>query len=107
MHERYVKGCPGCEMNAAYIRAILAAKTSEDHDRANAEYLNPDQLGRIVGHVNHYSIVNQTTRYTLSESDDLRAITAMWHKVPRRKASDLLLMDNYTGEIMRTKERAA
>ena len=51
----------------------------------------------------HYIIMNLSSGYILVETDDLAWAKRMWRKIPRRKTCTLILMDNETGEILKTK----
>lgn len=52
-----------------------------------------------------FSIENLQTKNVLFASSDWRMIMHYWHCIPKRKNTDLIIVDNTTGEILKTKER--
>lgn len=52
-----------------------------------------------------YSIINPTTKHILTTQTSLERIKRYWHNIPRRKNSDLILVDDATGEILKVKPK--
>jgi len=52
-----------------------------------------------------YSIVNTTTKHILTTQTSLERIKRYWNNIPRRKNSDLVLVDDATGEILKIKPK--
>lgn len=50
-----------------------------------------------------YSLQNIHTCHTFLSSDDLKTVTTLYHKIPRRKNSAIAIIDNTTGEIIKMK----
>lgn len=50
-----------------------------------------------------YSIINTTTKHILTTQTSLEKIKRYWHNIPRRKTSELILVDDATGEILKVK----
>lgn len=53
----------------------------------------------------HYSLLNPKTGTVFYSSDDWDCCQHMWNHIPRRKGSELLWVDNTTGEIVKLKPR--
>ena len=51
-----------------------------------------------------YTFYNERTQHVFSNDNDLQAIINFYHKVPRRKHSALIIIDNTTGEVIRYKQ---
>ena len=52
-----------------------------------------------------YSIINTTTKHILTTQTSLERIKRYWHNIPRRKNSELILVDDITGEILKVKPK--
>ena len=52
-----------------------------------------------------YQIVNPTTNRILTSAYTLSGIQHFWNHIPRRKTSELHLIDNHTGEILKIKPK--
>lgn len=50
-----------------------------------------------------YKFFNINTNHIFLQSNNLKHITNFYHKVPRRKYSTLILLNNITGEILKMK----
>ena len=50
-----------------------------------------------------YKLFNYNTNHIFHQSDDLQPCIAMYHKIPRRKHSTVMLLDTDTGELIRVK----
>lgn len=50
-----------------------------------------------------YSIINTTTNHILTTQTSLERIKRYWYNIPRRKHSELILVDDITGEILKVK----
>lgn len=50
-----------------------------------------------------YTFKNITNGHVFYESDDPKKVINFYHKVPRRKHHVLAIVDNITGELIRTK----
>ena len=50
-----------------------------------------------------YKFINVHTNHVFCQSDDLKEVLQLYHKVPRRKRTDLLIVDTTTGEMLRLK----
>ncbi len=60
-----------------------------------------DRLGYYD--VQTYSIINTTTKHILTTQTSLEKIKRYWHNIPRRKTSELVLVDDATGEVLKVK----
>lgn len=56
-------------------------------------------------YVQTYSIINTTTKNILTTQTSLERIKRYWRNIPRRKNSDLILVDDATGEILKIKPK--
>lgn len=54
-------------------------------------------------HVQTYSIINTTTKHILTTQTSLERIKHYWNHIPRRKTTELVLVDDVTGEILKVK----
>lgn len=54
-----------------------------------------------------YKFFNIHTNHIFHQSDNLQSVLTMYHKVPRRKCTDLVILDTETGEILRLKQSRA
>lgn len=52
-----------------------------------------------------YTIENLQRDYVLVTTNDLERANHLWHRIPRRKHTDLVMIDQTTGEIMKMRER--
>lgn len=52
-----------------------------------------------------YSIINTTTQHILTTQTSLERIQRYWNNIPRRKTSELILVDDITGEILKIKPK--
>lgn len=52
-----------------------------------------------------YSIINPKTQNTLTTQKSLKKIQHYWNHIPRRKTSQLFLINNTTGEILKIKPK--
>jgi len=50
-----------------------------------------------------YSIINTTTKHILTTQTSLEEIKRYWYNIPRRKTTELILVDDVTGEILKVK----
>lgn len=50
-----------------------------------------------------YSIINTTTKHILTTQTSLERIKQYWRNIPRRKHSELILVDDATGAILKVK----
>ena len=50
-----------------------------------------------------YKLFNYNTNHTFHQSDDLQPCINLYHKIPRRKHSTVMLLDTETGELIRVK----
>ena len=50
-----------------------------------------------------YKLFNTNTNHTFHQSDNLTDTLNMYHKIPRRKHSTVVLLDTDTGELIRIK----
>ena len=50
-----------------------------------------------------YQFLNIDTQHVFFESDQLEAAIDFYHRVPRRKATTLAIMDTETGELLKIK----
>lgn len=51
----------------------------------------------------NYTFKNLETNHIFSSSNDLKTLITFYHKVPRRKHSTLVIIDNTTGELLKIK----
>lgn len=54
-------------------------------------------------YVQTYSIINTTTKHILTIQTSLEEIKRYWNNIPRRKTTELVLVDDATGEILKVK----
>ena len=82
------------------MRTPIARSVSEPRPQAQ----KPSKL-RVDPYTStrRYNIKNIQSGYILVETDDLAWAKRMWRKIPRRKFAELILLDNETGEILKTK----
>lgn len=52
-----------------------------------------------------YTIENLQRDYVLTATNDLERANHLWNRIPRRKYTDLVMIDQTTGEIMKMRER--
>ena len=52
-----------------------------------------------------YTIENLQRDYILAATNDLERANYLWNRIPRRKHTDLVMIDQTTGEIMKMRER--
>lgn len=52
-----------------------------------------------------YTIENLQRDYVLAATNDLERANHLWYRIPRRKHTDLVMVDQTTGEIMKMRER--
>lgn len=50
-----------------------------------------------------YKLFNYNTNHIFHQSDNLTDCINMYHKIPRRKHSTVMLLDTDTGELIRVK----
>lgn len=50
-----------------------------------------------------YKLFNSNTNHIFQQSDNLNDTLNLYHKIPRRKHSTILLLDTETGELIRVK----
>lgn len=50
-----------------------------------------------------YKLFNYDTNHIFHQSDSLNDTIDMYHKIPRRKHSTVMLLDTETGELIRVK----
>ena len=50
-----------------------------------------------------YKLFNINTNHIFHQSDDLQPCLTLYHKIPRRKHSTVMLLDTDTGELIRVK----
>lgn len=50
-----------------------------------------------------YKLFNYNTNHIFHQSDNLTDSINMYHKIPRRKHSTIMLLDTDTGELIRVK----
>ena len=50
-----------------------------------------------------YTFKNLETGHIFDSSNDLKYLTEFYHKVPRRKNTTLIIVDNVTGELIKIK----
>ena len=50
-----------------------------------------------------YKLFNHDTNHIFRKSDDLQSCINLYHKIPRRKHSTVVLLDTETGELIRMK----
>lgn len=54
----------------------------------------------------NYYIYNPKTNYILAQHNNLKyLIQKYWNHIPRRKTSELFLISNISGEILKTKSK--
>ena len=51
----------------------------------------------------NYTFKNLETNHIFSSSNNLKNLITFYHKVPRRKHSTLVIIDNTTGELLKIK----
>lgn len=64
-----------------------------------------DMLEYYDGEEQTYSIINTTTKHILTTQTSLERIKRYWNNIPRRKNSELILVDDATGEILKVKPK--
>ena len=50
-----------------------------------------------------YKFFNLSTNHVFLETDNLKEAITFYHKVPRRKNSNLVILDTETGEVVKNK----
>ena len=53
--------------------------------------------------MSNYKIFNINTNHTFYQSNNLKQTITFYHKISKRKNSTIILLDNFTGEIIKMK----